>query len=233
MRDSCRDGRNVSISVKTGGSADAVAGALPEALAQTGGDVRTLLPLYRRLTPLIRGKGAMFECTVFELEAGIGLSRYLRRSTTAASGSVGPVRQDGYPYGIKRRAPFSDNDLRFAVLSVAAKIAVGAIDGWKPISFTRMIGIKASCCVYPPRQRRRCLPSLPFTISRFRIISTGTGGRSRLPPHLQCDCSQYYGDMSFLKGGLTTASAVTTVSPTLRKRNPHTGNGNGNAGRAC
>lgn len=41
--------------VKTGGLADA-AGALPEALARHGAEVRTLLPLYRRLTPLVRGK---------------------------------------------------------------------------------------------------------------------------------------------------------------------------------
>ncbi|WP_323687101.1 MULTISPECIES: glycogen synthase GlgA [unclassified Rhizobium] len=203
--------------VKTGGLADA-AGALPEALARQGADVRTLLPLYRRLTPLIRGKEPCLSATVLEQPVSVypvisdGQQLLLLEASDLFD-------RDGHPYGIKGE-PFSDNDLRFAVLSkVAAKIAVGAIDGWKPDLVHAHDWHAALSCVY----LAEATPQVPSVLTLHNLSFQGQyplerAGVLGLPPHLcTVDCLEYYGDMSFLKGGLTTASAVTTVSPTYAR----------------
>lgn len=51
--------------VKTGGLADATS-ALPQALERKGADVRTLLPLYRGLTPLVRGRKPVLVANILE-----------------------------------------------------------------------------------------------------------------------------------------------------------------------
>ncbi len=203
--------------VKTGGLADA-AGALPEALAKLGADVRTLLPLYRKLIPLVRGQTPCLKTDIL----GWPVSVY----AVAAKGhrlllleAADLFDRDGHPYGMKGE-PFGDNDLRFAVLSkVAAEIALGAMADWKPDLVHVHDWHAALTCVY----LSEAAPKVPTVLTLHNLAFQGQYAMDRagmlgLPPHLcTVDCLEYYGDISFLKGGLTTASAVTTVSPTYAR----------------
>ncbi|CUX70951.1 MULTISPECIES: glycogen synthase GlgA [Agrobacterium] len=203
--------------VKTGGLADA-AGALPEALESLGGEVRTLLPLYRRLSPLVSGQEACLTTnilgqpvSVFSVTAG-GRNLLLLEAADLFD-------RDGHPYG-EKEAPFSDNDVRFAVLSkVAAEIALGALDGWQPDIVHAHDWHAALVCVY----LSEATPKVPSVLTLHNLAFQGQYPLERasmlgLPSHLcTVDCLEYYGDLSFLKGGLTTASAITTVSPTYAR----------------
>ncbi|MEL6809348.1 MAG: glycogen/starch synthase, partial [Pseudomonadota bacterium] len=117
--------------IKTGGLAD-VAGALPGGLAQTGWQMRTLLPAY---PGLIEKAGAKKDLFAFKDLMG-GPARVL--SGTAGGNDVllldAPHLYDrpGGPYG--NPTDFPDNPVRFAALSyAAAQIAQnGLSDGWAP-----------------------------------------------------------------------------------------------------
>ncbi|MBB4320700.1 starch synthase [Agrobacterium tumefaciens] len=203
--------------VKTGGLADA-AGALPEALERQGADVRTLLPLYRRLTPLVRGQKPCLVANILEQPVSL-YSVVSDGHKLLLLEAASLFDRDGHPYGVKGK-PFADNDLRFAVLSkVAAEIALGAIDGWKPDVVHVHDWHTALTCVYLADST----PAVASVLTLHNLAFQGQyplerAGMLGLPPHLcTVDCLEYYGDMSFLKGGLTTASAVTTVSPTYAR----------------
>lgn len=157
-----------------------------------------MLPLYRRLTPLIRGKEPCLSATVLEQPVSVypvisdGQQLLLLEASDLFD-------RDGHPYGIKGE-PFSDNDLRFAVLSkVAAKIAVGAIDGWKPDLVHAHDWHAALSCVYPAE----ATPQVPSVLTLHNLSFQGQyplerAGVLGLPPHLcTVDCLEYYGDMSF------------------------------------
>ncbi|WP_323455327.1 glycogen/starch synthase [Rhizobium sp. AN5] len=113
---------------------------------------------------------------------------------------------------------FSDNDVRFAVLSkVASEIALGALDGWQPDIVHAHDWHAALACFYLSEETSKVptvliLHNLAFQgqypIERASML----GLASRL---CTVDCLEYYGDISLLKGGLTTA--ITTVSPTYAR----------------
>lgn len=203
--------------VKTGGLADA-AGALPEALTKLGAEVRTLLPLYRRLTPLVHGQKPCLVANVLGQAVSV-FSVVSHGQQLLLLEAGGLFDRDGHPYGQKGEA-FADNDLRFAVLSrVAANIALGAIGDWKPDIVHAHDWHAALTCVY----LADATPTVPTILTLHNLSFQGQYPLDRaaaleLPPHLcTVDCLEYYGDISFLKGGLTTASAVTTVSPTYAR----------------
>ncbi len=200
--------------VKTGGLADA-AGALPEALARHGAEVRTLLPLYRRLTPLVRGKKPCLVANILKQAVSVySLDADGHKLLLLEAADL--FDREGPPYGMNGK-PFADNDLRFAVLSkAAAEIALGAIDDWKPDLVHAHDWHAALTCVYIAESAA----TVPSVLTLHNLAFQGQyplerAGMLELPEHLcTVDCLEYYGDLSFLKGGLTTASAVTTVSPT-------------------
>lgn len=204
--------------VKTGGLADAT-GSLPGALARLGGDVRTLLPVYRNMRPLVLGREACHVASIL----GQPVSIY---SVTAENRNLllldAPhlFDREGHPYG-KKEEPFSDNDLRFAVLSkMAAEIACGAIEDWQPEIVHVHDWHAALTCVYLTASAGQRVPSV---LTLHNLAFQGQypferAGRLELPRSFcTVDCLEYYGDLSFLKGGLITASAITTVSPTYAR----------------
>ncbi|MEF0940726.1 glycogen synthase GlgA [Rhizobium sp. BR 362] len=202
--------------IKTGGLAD-VAGALPIALKPYGVDTKTLIPGYPAVMKAIRNPVACLEfsdllgekATVFEAEQdGISLlvldaPAYYNRS--------------GGPYVDATGKDYPDNWQRFAALSLAgAEIAAGLLPGWRP----DLVHVHDwQSAMVPVYMRYYPTPELPSVLTVHNIAFQGQFGSDifpglRLPPHaFSIEGVEYYGDVGFLKGGLQTAHALTTVSP--------------------
>jgi starch synthase len=202
--------------IKTGGLAD-VAGALPLALASHGIATRSLIPGYPAVLSVVEGAVpiAHFDdllggpATVLEAHhAGIDLlildaPAYYQRS--------------GGPYLDQTGRDYADNWKRFAALSLAAaRIANGAIGSWKPDILHAHDWQAALAPVYLKYLTEQPIPSV-LTIhniafqGQFRPRILAELGLPELA--FDVDTLEYYGDVSFLKGGLQTATAITTVSP--------------------
>jgi starch synthase len=200
--------------IKTGGLADVV-GALPQALAQQGWDMRVMIPCYRALRT-----GAADWPVVFEepdLWGGVGRVR---------AGTVAGVEvllldaphlydRDGGPYS-GPGGDWPDNPERFAALSwVAAEVArSGLSDGWQPdvvhahdwqAGFVPAYLADGAC---------------PTVLTVHNIAFQGWAPVDRLASlrlrvqDYHPGALEYYGGLSSLKAGLVFADRITTVSPT-------------------
>jgi starch synthase len=202
--------------IKTGGLAD-VAGALPAALAPHGVMMRTLLPGYPSVMARI-GKAERvgdFE-NLFGSPATLlavdhdGLDLIVLDAPTLFDRGGGPYLD---PDGIDH----ADNFRRFAALSLAAaEIARGALPGWMPDLVHCHDWQAALAPVYMREGGASDVPSV-LTIHNIAFRGQFPAG---IFPELALPWSaysiggvEYYGDVSFLKGGLMAATAITTVSP--------------------
>ena len=202
--------------IKTGGLAD-VAGALPGALKPFGVETKTLIPGYPAVMKIIRNPVARLEfadllgekATVFEVEHG-GIS-FLVLDAPAY------YNRTGGPYVDATGKDYPDNWRRFAALSLAgAEIATGLMPGWQP----DLVHVHDwQSALVPVYMRYSSTPELPSVLTIHNIAFQGQFGPSifpglRLPAHaFSMQGIEYYGDIGFLKGGLQTAHALTTVSP--------------------
>jgi len=215
--------------VKVGGLAD-VSAALPKALRALGHTVTTIVPrfpaleaqgllLARRLTSLRFTLGARaFEATLFDgrLPSHVELVVVDVPGLFDREGVYGE-RGEGYP----------DNALRFAAFSRAAAelvrqraIAGRAVDvvhcnDWATALVpTYLRGLSAD------------LPSLSATrsvLTIHNVVHQGVFPKEELPVTgigwdvFRVDGIEFYGAINFLKQGIVTADAVTTVSPTYAR----------------
>lgn len=205
--------------IKTGGLAD-VTGSLPKALASAGIDTTTLLPGY----PVVMDQlGDTVPLMVFEdllgeraslLRARIeGLELFILDAPALFNRSGGPyVDASGIDHG--------DNWKRFAALSrAAAEIAAGGLPGWKPDLVHTHDWQSALTSVY----MRQMGCDVPVVITIHNLAFQGQYGAERLADiglpqsAYSTNCLEYFGDISYLKGGLQTADAITTVSPTYAR----------------
>ncbi len=202
--------------IKTGGLAD-VAGALPIALKPHGVETKTLIPGYPAVMKVIRNPVARLEfadllgekATVFEVEHG-GIS-FLVLDAPAYYNRIGG------PYVDATGRDYPDNWRRFAALSLAgAEIAAGLMPGWQP----DLVHVHDwQSALVPVYMRYSSTPERPSVLTIHNIAFQGQFGPSifpglRLPAHaFSVQGIEYYGDIGFLKGGLQTAHALTTVSP--------------------
>jgi starch synthase len=205
--------------IKTGGLAD-VAGSLPEVLRQNGLDVRLLLPAY---ADLLAGLETQPEA-VAELELagysvrilecslpGTGLRTWLLEHPLFSA-------RAGNPYVDGSGTSWPDNAERFMLLSRAAA-QISTCDTplrWRPdilhcndwhtgpaIALTHLADIR---------------PRTIFTIhnlAHMGIFDRAVFAQFALPEELWQERGlEYYGQCSFIKGGLVFADEITTVSPT-------------------
>jgi starch synthase len=204
--------------IKTGGLAD-VAGALPIALAPLGISMRTLMPGYpvvlnkvgaTRLVadlPDLLGKPARL---LYAAHAGLEL--YIVDSPALYD-------RDGGPYVDATGKDYIDNWQRFAALAkMSASIANGIDADWAPDlvhSHDWQAGLAPLYLKYS-----EVGPHTPSVMTIHNIAFQGQFSAQifpalGLPPAAYAvDGVEYYGDVGFLKGGLRTAWAITTVSPT-------------------
>ena len=205
--------------VKTGGLAD-VTGALPKAMQTCGVSTITLVPGYPALLPLAR-EGAPL--AVFDDVLGESATiRLLQREelTLLVLDIPALYERPGTPYLDEHGRDWGDNWKRFAALSLAAaKIACGALPGWIPGLVHTHDWQSALTSVY----MRAMGSETPVVLTIHNLAFQGQFPASLFPYlHLpvstySLDCLEYYGDMSFLKGGLMTANAITAVSPTYAR----------------
>ena len=204
--------------IKTGGLAD-VAGALPGALSHHGVSVRTVLPGY----PAVMNKlGGTDKVNVFEDLLGVRatlLAAQVEDLHLLVLDAPELFAREGNPYGEAGGKDFADNWQRFAALSLAAaRIAEGAAEGWRPDIVHAHDWQAAMTPVYLRHSETAAGVPTVMTVHNLAFqgqFSAAIFARLRLPPSaFHVDGIEYYGDVGFLKGGLQTATAITTVSPT-------------------
>jgi len=222
MRD--RDARSVLIIgsealpfAKTGGLAD-VLGALPPALARLGWQVSVAVPRYQGVTAgsavdrfsLLLGGGPI-EVGVFEEPIGDGARAVLV--------DVPELYDRDGVYG-SGAADYPDNALRFGAL-VRAALEFTARTGNRP-SVVHAHDWQAGLAPVYLKTLYEGHPILGGTPSVFTIHNLAYQGvfapewlrRLDLPGSLLTnDTLEYWGDISFLKGGIVDADLITTVSP--------------------
>lgn len=207
--------------VRVGGLA-AVSAALPRALRRRT-DVRILLPGYSEVVEqfihleIIGHSTALAEMPACSLGLGAtkdGLPVYV---------VLCPELYDrpGNPYGDTAGRDWPDNDIRFGrFASVAAQLAAGTLDkNW------------AADLVHANDWQAALVPAylawnkiqLPTILTIHNLAYQGLFAKESLrrigapPDSFHIDGLEFYGKLSFLKGGLIYASHLTTVSETYAK----------------
>ena len=200
--------------IKTGGLAD-VAGALPAALAPHGWQMRVLMPAYAGIGAKA-GRSPVWQTdNLFGGPARVmalrhaGLEMLLLEAPHLYDRRGGPyLATDGYDH--------PDNPERFAALCwVAAEIARdGLSDGWRP----EVVHAHDWQGALVPAYLTYGDIKVPSVLTIHNIAFQGQFSADLfpqlgLPGHALWEALEYYGTISYLKGGLVTAHAVSTVSP--------------------
>ena len=216
--------------VKTGGLAD-VAGALPRALRQRGCDVRVVLPGFpavcagvERIAKVatLPALGRIPPADLVEVRLPAGVPGWIVENDALYDRTGGPYQA---PSGME----WTDNPLRFGLLSHAAAWIAGASQGigWSADVLhindwqTGLAPAYGALGVTHRKPSVFTLHNLAFQGVYDRAWATDLG----LPPaSFDMHGVEYYGRFSFLKAALFYADAITTVSPTYAReiqREPH------------
>ena len=200
--------------VKTGGLADVV-GALPEALSGQGWDMRVMIPAYRGvLDRLGKTKVVWSDPDLFggpaRLHSGtVGAMQVFALEARHFYDRAGGPYSDAY-------GDFGDNAERFAALCwAAASVARDGAGEWHP----DILHAHDWQGALAPSYLRYAGSSLPSVITIHNMAFQGRVGAEKIAPlrlpreAFHRDGFEFWGDISTLKAGLTTADAITTVSP--------------------
>lgn len=216
---------------KTGGLAD-VCGALPAALCRAGHDVSVILPAYDSVFAAglpIRSTDASLAVTM-----GDGRPVSARVLRTELPGDV-PVYLIDQPVYFARgglyndaAGDYRDNAARFLFFCRAAIAAVGRlVNGAQILHCNDWQTAPAAGLIHAARReaRRRGTdpPRLSTVLTIHNLAYQGHFGVDQFPhtglpwDDFRLDSFEYYGGMNFLKTGIVTADALTTVSPTYAR----------------
>ena len=209
--------------IKTGGLAD-VAGALTQALCELGIDVRVLLPAYREVltgasqverVARLPATGRFPAAELLEA-AGPRMQRLLLVRCPSL------FERDGGPYLDGQGRDWPDNAQRFGLLSrVAALLST-------PASPYRWHCDVLHCndwqtALAPAYHFWRRAPHAPCLMTIHNLAYQGIFPQAALADlelpveSFDIDGLEYYGNMSFLKGGLVYADRISTVSSTYAR----------------
>ena len=222
---------------KTGGLAD-VAGAFPAALAQNGLDVSVIIPYYRKAFPAALDPGvhvATFRVPTLERSEEGAIRR------TALPGSnvaVYLIEHDAYfardgLYG-ERGTDYCDNAARFAFFSRAAIETILVLD--MDVDVLHLNDWQTALAALYMKTLYADDHRLADTKTLLSIHNLAYGGvfphwdmrAVGLPwRHFNSKEIEFYGSVSFLKGGLVSADGLATVSPTYAReiQTPEMGHG--------
>jgi len=209
--------------VKTGGLGD-VAGALTSRLRDDDVDVRVVMPAYRSLRAKV---DSATRIAALPPMAGFPSAVLLHASLPTGVPAMlidcpALFNRDGGPYQDGAGRDFDDNAKRFAMLSRTAALLATADSplDWRPDVLhcnDWQTGPAPALVRYAAAPRARTL----MTIHNLAFQGVFDGD---LTPMLGLPSEafgiegvEYYGRTSFLKAGLMTADAVSTVSPTYAR----------------
>jgi starch synthase len=205
--------------IKTGGLADVV-GALPAALKPKGVELLTLVPGYPAVMAALEdAKPVLTYGDLYGAAAAIVRGK-AKGLDVAVLDAPHLYDRPGNPYLGPDGKDWPDNARRFAALSRAASdIGEGKVKSFAPYVLHLhdwQAALAAANVRYAPQGTRK--PKTLLTV--HNIAFQGTYGAQvfsnlGLPPNAYAvDGLEYYGSVSFLKGGLACADAISTVSPT-------------------
>jgi starch synthase len=209
--------------IKTGGLAD-VSAALPVALNALGVDIRVLMPGYPQVMQALKTRS--------RIAALPGLPGVPAASLVASKLPSGlpllvvecPIYdRTGGPYQNGSATDWPDNDLRFGLLSyVGALLSTPAspFSAWKPDIVhcnDWQTGLTPVYLNYVHGPKARTVMTI-HNLAYQGIFPPQSANRLGLAPQaFTIDGVEYYGNMSFLKGGLQFTDCITTVSPTYAR----------------
>ncbi len=205
--------------VKTGGLADVI-GALPKEIIKTGADIRVILPLYRAIGQEVRER--LEHVTYFYINLGwrrqyVGIEKLINDGVTFYFVDNEQYFNRDYIYG-----KGGDEGERFAFFSKAVLEAISKIDfvpdilnchdwqtGLIPVLFKAQY---QSLPLYKDIKTVFTIHNLQFQglypiHMTEELLSLGDWAYT-------ADNLEFYGQASFIKGGIVFADRVTTVSPT-------------------
>lgn len=219
--------------IKTGGLAD-VAASLPRALLKLGQDVKILLPAYASVLEKAKSIGIK-EVAQLEIE-GYSISlKQTRLPGTKVIVWLADIpeffEREGNPYCGPDGNDWFDNHKRFYVFArVAELIALDQVGlNWQPIIVhcnDWQTGLIPALLSLHPNH-----PATVFTIHNLAyrgLFSYQAFAELNLPAVFwHHERLEFYGQMSFIKGGLAFADFITTVSPSYANeiQSPEFGNG--------
>jgi starch synthase len=205
--------------VKAGGLGD-VSAALPRALRAARCDVRILIPGYRqvlrrcetmKVVGRLEGVAGIPPCEIGRVRMSDGLIAYIVLAPNLYD-------RDGTPYGNALGSDWSDNDIRFARLALAAADIAGGRAGlsWRP-NLLHLNDWPTALAAGYAAWRDVSVPSL-LTIHNLAyqgLFGADSLGRLGIPSDaFHINGVEFHGKVSFLKAGIAFASEISTVSAT-------------------
>ncbi len=207
--------------VKTGGLGD-VAGSLPPALLKKSQDVRLLLPAYpdalsKTGRHRIRVSTSCYKLPVKIIETRLPGTKVIVWLVDCPAA----YNRRGGPYTDERGYEWHDNALRFAIFChLAVRLSLDRFGlQWRPdvvhCNDWQTGLVPALLSLYQNR------PATVFTIHNLAyqgIFDQQIFAALKLPAELwHIDGVEYYGQFSFIKGGIAYADKITTVSPSYAR----------------
>lgn len=206
--------------IKTGGLAD-VSGSLPVALKQLGHDVRLILPAYRGVSAQAGKLKPVAELTVPGFDETVRVLRGVVPGSEVPLYLVDSPRhfdRPGGPYANPDGSDWPDNGERFAVFCrIIHGLATGVVEReWLPevvhCNDWQTGLVPALLAGDQPR------PATVFTIHNLAyqgLFPWSVFQTLELPFEFwSMNAMEFYGQFSFIKGGIAFADRLSTVSPT-------------------
>lgn len=203
--------------VKTGGLGDVIE-ALPPALRSAGLDVRVCLPGYRSLLRLVGAAACVARVLGVEVRGAklpSGIEAYIIDAPWFFD-------RDGGPYQDQRGLDFVDNAARFGLFSRIAAILASRHSplSWRP---DVLHGHDWQAALAPVWLNVIDAQPIPSVMTVHNLAFQGLFSPQWIPAlglpaeTYAIEGVEFYGQLSFLKGGLQYADALTTVSPTYAR----------------
>ncbi|VAW63485.1 Glycogen synthase, ADP-glucose transglucosylase [hydrothermal vent metagenome] len=203
--------------IKTGGLGD-VAGSLPRALLRQSQDVHLLLPAYPEVMAKIKKPKLIATTQHYNQPVNIIETKLPGSMVTVWLIDCPAVfNRPGGPYCDEQGNPRGDNALRFAIFCLAATdIALNKLGiNWHPDIVHCNDWQSALVPALLSLQANR--PATVFTVHNLAyqgVFEQQTFQHLHLPEALwSMHGVEFYGQFSFIKGGLAYADKITTVSP--------------------
>ncbi len=206
--------------IKTGGLADVV-GALPRALMPYGIEMRVMVPGYPAVTTAIKsGEVVQRFANLFGGPATL-VAGQVEGLDLIAVDAPHLFERPGNPYAGEDGKDWPDNAQRFAALSfAAAEVGLGQVAAFRPDivhCHDWHAALAAAHLHFAGRPHARTMLTI-HNLGFQGVFPSATFADLGLPEAAHSvDGLEYYGQISFLKGGLQYADAITTVSPTYAR----------------